>query len=85
MSNLGTPSQHPVAVKNRINLALAIVEFLDNAGRDFLTSGFTAAAAAHFGPAVWAEVNRQMGRTSKQEFSALTIATVIGILAAREV
>lgn len=76
-----TASIHPVAVRNRIAKARRIVDFINANPTVFrrMTSSVAAAMNTEF----WEMVNEAMGETRPP--SALTIATVLGILAGQEV
>lgn len=80
MSNTAT-STHPVAIRNRINKAQRVVAFID--ANPTIFSGVGTDVVATFGPETWSLINRALGET--RPLSNLTIATVLGILAGREV
>lgn len=82
--------QHPVATANRVALAQRIVAVLDANLGLFAAGEPTSHAVAQFGPVLWADINRQVADVDgtvgrARPISDLTIATVVGLLAAREV
>lgn len=83
MSKTPAPIPHPVATANRVALANRIVETLDSNPGLFASGAPSALAVAQFGPSLWEVVNNSLGR--ERPISPLTVAVVIGILAAREV
>ena len=78
-----TAVPHPKATANRVALSHQIVGVLDASPGLFAAGHPTSLAVSQFGPAVWADVNAVLGRT--RPISPMTVAVVVGLLAAREI
>lgn len=74
-----TASTHPAAIRNRVAKARRIVAAIDSMPDIF--ADVTADVLAELSPTGWALLNTVAGET--RPLSDLTIATVIGMVAAR--